>query len=106
MHTLLDRGGPVPAFIEVSDGKRHDVHLFDDIEFEPDAFFVTRTKTGVILKRRYSRPVPLGTGVGSDQTVRNRSLRKTAVSFHYYAAIKVRRAGRTLLQVDHGILWP
>ena len=33
------------------------------------AFFVTRTKTGVILKRRYSRPVPAGTGVCSDQTV-------------------------------------
>ena len=91
MHTLLDLRGPIPTFIEVSDGKRHDVHLLDDIAFEPGsfyvmdrayldferlhalhragAFFVTRTKTGVILKRRYSRPVPAGTGVCSDQTV-------------------------------------
>lgn len=91
MHTLLDMRGPIPTFIEVSDGKRHDVHLLDDIPFEPGAFyvmdrayldferlhalhragafFVTRTKTGVILKRRYSRPVPAGTGVSSDQTI-------------------------------------
>ena len=91
MHTLLDLRGPIPTFIEVSDGKRHDVHMLDDIAFEPGAFyvmdrayldferlhalhragafFVTRTKSGVILKRRYSRPVPAGTGVCSDQTV-------------------------------------
>jgi hypothetical protein len=91
MHTLLDLRGPIPTFIEVSDGKRHDVHLLDDIAFEPGAFyvmdrayldferlhalhragafFVTRTKAGVILKRRYSSPVPTGTGVRSDQTV-------------------------------------
>ncbi len=67
------------------------MHLLDDIPFEPGAFyimdrayldferlhalhragafFVTRTKAGVILKRRYSRPVSTGTGVRSDQTV-------------------------------------
>jgi IS4 transposase len=33
------------------------------------AFFVTRTKAGVILKRRYSHAVPEGTGLRSDQTV-------------------------------------
>ena len=77
MHTMLDLRGPIPTFIEVSDGKRHDVHFLDDISFEAGAFyimdrayldferlhalhragafFVTRTKAGVILKRRYSR---------------------------------------------------
>jgi len=91
MHTLLDLRGSIPTFIAVSDGKRHDVHLLDEIVAEPGAFyvmdrayldfkrlhsvhsagafFVTRTKTGVILKRRYSRAVPPGTGVSSDQTV-------------------------------------
>ena len=91
MHTLLDLRGSIPAFIAVSDGKRHDVHLLDEILAEPGAFyvmdrayldfkrlhsvhsagafFVTRTKTGVILKRRYSHTVPPGTGVSSDQTV-------------------------------------
>lgn len=33
------------------------------------AFFVTRTKTGVVLNRRYSHDVPPDTGVTSDQTV-------------------------------------
>ena len=91
MHTLLDLRGSIPTFIEVSDGKRHDVHLLDEIVAEPGAFyvmdrayldfkrlhtfhrsgafFVTRTKTGVVLNRRYSHAVPPDTGVTSDQTV-------------------------------------
>jgi len=91
MHTLLDLRGSIPTFIEVSDGKQADVHLLDDIVAEPGAFyvmdrayldfkrlhalhrsgafFVTRTKTGVVLNRRYSRVVPPDTGVTSDQTV-------------------------------------
>ena len=91
MHTLLDLRGPIPTFIEVSDGKRADVNVLDDIAFEPGAFyimdrayldfgrlhalhragafFVTRTKAGVILKRRYSRAVPAATGLRSDQTI-------------------------------------
>jgi hypothetical protein len=91
MHTLLDLRGSIPTFIEVSDGKQHDVHLLDDIVAEPGAFyvmdrayldfkrlhvfhragafFVTRTKSGVVLNRRYSRAVPPDTGVTSDQTV-------------------------------------
>ena len=91
MHTLLDLRGSIPTFIEVSDGKQHDVHMLDDIVAEPGAFyvmdrayldfkrlhvfhragafFVTRTKSGVVLNRRYSRAVPPDTGVTSDQTV-------------------------------------
>jgi Domain of unknown function (DUF4372)/Transposase DDE domain len=40
MHTLLDLRGSIPAFIAVSDGKRHDVHLLDEIVAEPGAFYV------------------------------------------------------------------
>jgi FOG: Transposase and inactivated derivatives len=91
MHTLLDLRGSIPTFIEVSDGKRHDVNLLDEIVAEPGAFyvmdrayldfkrlhafhrsgafFVTRTKTGVVLTRRYSHAVAPDTGVTSDQTV-------------------------------------
>lgn len=91
MHTLLDLRGSIPSFIEVSDGKRHDVHLLDEIVPEPGAFyvmdrayldfkrlhafhrsgafFVTRAKAGVVLSRRYSHAVPAGTGITSDQTV-------------------------------------
>jgi hypothetical protein len=91
MHTLLDLRGPIPTFIEVSEGRRHDVNILDTIVPEPasfyvmdrayvdfkrlyafhrsGAFFVTRTKRGVLLRRRYSHPVDAGTGVRSDHTV-------------------------------------
>jgi len=91
MHTLLDLRGPIPTFIEVSEGKLHDVNILDTIVPEPaafyvmdrayvdferlhvfhrsGAFFVTRTKRGVLLRRRYSHPVDTGTGLRSDHTV-------------------------------------
>ena len=91
MHTLLDLRGPIPTFIEVSEGKLHDVNVLDSIVPEPasfyvmdrayvdferlhvfhrsGAFFVTRTKRGVQLRRRYSHPVDTGTGLRSDHTV-------------------------------------
>jgi hypothetical protein len=91
MHTLLDLRGSIPTFIEVSDGKLHDVNILDEIlpeagsfyvmdrgylDFERlyalhrcGAFFVTRTKAGVLLQRRYSRAVDKTTGLRSDHTV-------------------------------------
>ena len=91
MHTLLDLRGPIPTFIEVSEGKLHDVNILDTIVPEPasfyvmdrayvdfqrlhvfhrsGAFFVTRTKRGVLLRRRYSHPIDASTGVRSDHTV-------------------------------------
>jgi hypothetical protein len=91
MHTLLDLRGSIPTFIEVSDGKLHDVNILDEIlpeagsfyvmdrgylDFERlyglhrcGAFFVTRTKAGVLLRRRYSRDVDKTTGLRSDHTV-------------------------------------
>ena len=91
MHTLLDLRGPIPTFIEVSEGKLHDVNILDILVPEPasfyvmdrgyvdferlhvfhrgGAFFVTRTKRGVLLRRRYSHPVDAGAGVRSDHTV-------------------------------------
>jgi hypothetical protein len=91
MHTLLDLRGSIPTFIEVSDGKLHDVNILDEIlpeagsfyvmdrgylDFERlyalhrcSAFFVTRTKAGILLRRRYSRAVDKTTGLRSDHTV-------------------------------------
>ena len=91
MHTLLDLRGPIPTFIEVSDGKLADVKMLDTIVPEPDAFyvmdrayvdfkrlhvfhcagafFVTRTKKGILFRRLSSRPIDASTGVRSDQTV-------------------------------------
>ena len=91
MHTLLDLRGSIPTFIEVTEGKVHDVNILDDIvpeagsfyvmdrgyvDFERlhvfqlgASFFVVRTKTGVLLRRRYSHPVDPASGVLSDHTV-------------------------------------
>ena len=91
MHTLLDLRGPIPTFIEVSEGKLHDVKILDTIVPEPasfyvmdrayvdferlhvfhrgGAFFVTRTKRGVLFRRRYSHPIDASTGLRSDHTV-------------------------------------
>jgi Transposase DDE domain len=91
LHTLLDIRGPIPAFIEVSEGKLHDVNILDAIVPEPGsfyvmdrayvdfqrlhvfqeggAFFVTRTKKGIQFRRRYSHDVDASTGLRSDRTV-------------------------------------
>src|SRR5450830_1371113 len=91
MHTLLDLHGNIPTFIRVISGDVHDVNLLDEIlpeaasfyvmdrgyiDFQrlfvftlSSAFFVVRTKSNVLLQRRYSHPVDKSTGVRSDQTV-------------------------------------
>jgi len=91
MHTLLDLHGNIPTFVSITEGKVHDVNILDEIlpeagafyvmdrgyvDFErlyvftlSSAFFVTRTKSNVVLQRRYSRPVDKRTGVRSDHTV-------------------------------------
>jgi hypothetical protein len=91
MHTLLDLHGNIPTFISITAGKVHDVNILDEIlpeagafyvmdrgyvDFErlyvfvlSTAFFVVRTKSNVLLQRRYSHPVDKTTGVRSDHTV-------------------------------------
>jgi len=91
MHTLLDLHGNIPTFISITDGKVHDVNILDEILPEAGAFyvmdrgyvdfqrlyvftlsaafFVVRTKSNVVLQRRYSHPVDKTTGVRSDHTV-------------------------------------
>ncbi|MDQ2949936.1 MAG: IS4 family transposase [Acidobacteriota bacterium] len=91
MHTLLDLHGNIPTFISITDGKVHDVNILDEIlpqagafyvmdrgyvDFErlyiftlSAAFFVVRTKSNIILQRRYSHAVDKSTGVQSDHTV-------------------------------------
>ena len=91
MHTLLDLRGSIPTFISITDGKVHDVNILDEIlpearafyvmdrgyvDFErlyvftlSSAFFVVRTKSNVVLDRRYSHAVDKSTGVRSDQSV-------------------------------------
>src|SRR5881296_523290 len=91
MHTLLDLRGNIPTFIRITEGRVHDVNILDEIMPEPgafyvmdrayvdferlffltlsSAFFVVRTKTNVLLQRRYSHKIDKSTDVRSDHTV-------------------------------------
>jgi hypothetical protein len=102
LHTLLDLRGSIPTFIGVSDGKRSDVSILDEIPPEAGAFyvmdrgyldfarlhafhragafFVSRTKADILMRRCYSRPVDKTTGLRSDQTV----VLASAVSRNHY----------------------
>ncbi len=40
VHTLLDLRGSIPAFVHISDGRVHDIHVLDMLQFEPGAFYV------------------------------------------------------------------
>jgi hypothetical protein len=92
MHTLLDLRGSIPTFVEITNGKRHDVNVLDQIlpeagsfsvldrgylDFQrlhqftrAGAFFVIRAKSGLRVRQRCSRGVEQSTGLRSDQTVR------------------------------------
>jgi len=91
LHTLLDLRGAIPAFIDISDGKLHDVNVLDMPAFEAGAFyvmdrgyvdfsrlyalhqagafFVTRAKPPMDARRVYSKVVDRTTGVICDQRV-------------------------------------
>ena len=91
MHTLLDLHGNIPTCVFISDGKLADVKILDQLVLEAgsfyvmdrgyvdferlqrfnaaSAFYVTRTKQNIQLKRRYSRAADPANGVISDQVV-------------------------------------
>ena len=91
LHTLLDLRGNIPSFIEITDGKFHEVNILDVlipeagsfyimdrgyIDFQrlywlhqSGAFFVIRAKSNLQCRRLYSRPVEKSTGLRCDQTI-------------------------------------
>ena len=91
LHTMIDLRGAIPVFIDVTDGKVHDVNVLDVLVPEPGtylimdrgyldfarlyqlqqalSFFVIRAKCNLQFRRRYSHPIDQATGVHSDQTI-------------------------------------
>ena len=89
MHTLLDLRGNIPSFIHISDGKWHEVNVFDMlvpeagafyimdrgyIDFEQlhrlhqaGSFYVIRAKSNLRFKRRYSLESDRASGIVCDQ---------------------------------------
>ena len=91
LHTLLDLRGNIPSFIEITDGKVHDVNILDELIPEPgsfyvmdrgyldfarlytfqkfSSFFVIRSKSNLKFRRLYSHPVDKSIGLKCDQTI-------------------------------------
>ena len=91
LHALMDLRGNIPSFIEITDGKLHDVNILDYlipesgsfyimdrayIDFlrlyvltQCSAFFVIRAKTNFQFRRLYSHPIDKSTGLRCDQII-------------------------------------
>jgi hypothetical protein len=91
MHTQIDLRGSIPTFIEITDGKLHDVNILDLLILEPGAFyimdrayldferlyhmdqclthFVVREKRNFDYRRLYSNKVDKSKGFKCDQTI-------------------------------------
>jgi hypothetical protein len=92
MHTQLDLRGSIPTFIDITDGKVHDVNILDLLILEPGAFyimdrayldferlyhmheclcyFVIREKHNFKYKRVYSNEVNKNLGFKCDQIIK------------------------------------
>ena len=95
MHTLLDLQGNIPAFIDVTPAKMHEIHTLDILLPEPGsiyildrgyldferlyrlqralAFFIIRSRKDFRFRRLVSRPVDPRSGLRCDQTIRLQS---------------------------------
>ena len=91
VHTLLSLRGPIPAFIDFSDGRSHDVNALDVVPIPKrsivamdrgytdwerlyaihclPAYFVIRAKDNLAFRRVASNPVKKSTGLRADQTI-------------------------------------
>jgi hypothetical protein len=91
MHTQIDLRGSIPTFIEITDGKVHDVNILDLLTIEPGAFyvmdrayldferlfhmnqcltyFVVREKRNFNFRRMYSNKVDKSKGFKCDQII-------------------------------------
>ncbi len=92
MHTQIDLRGSIPTFIEITDGKVHDVNILDLLILEPGAFyimdrayldferlyhmhqcltyFVVREKRNFDYKRVYSNDIDKAKGFKCDQVIK------------------------------------
>lgn len=91
LHTLIDLRGNIPTFIDITDGKVHDVNVLDILIPEAGAFyvmdrgyidfsrlyrlhqacsfFVLRAKKNLKARRVYSNPIDKTTGLICDQII-------------------------------------
>jgi hypothetical protein len=92
MHALLDLEGSIPVYIDVKPAKIHEIHVLDELLFQPgaiylidrgyldfrrlyrlhqsQAFFITRARKDFTFRRLSATPVDKLTGLRCDQTIR------------------------------------
>jgi hypothetical protein len=107
LHTQFDIKTEIPTYVYLSDGITHDIHVLDQLAFEPNAFyimdrgyiafdrlskidkahayFVTRSQINQSFRRLYSSAVDKSTGVLCDQTIK---LNNPIPSRHYPGKIR------------------
>ena len=91
LHTLLDLKGNIPSFISITEGRVHEVNIFDQLlpeagaiyimdrgylDFErlnslhqASSFFIVRAKANTRIRRLYSMPVDKSCGLRCDQII-------------------------------------
>lgn len=122
MHTLLDLRGNIPTFIDITEGKVHDVNILDTLIPEPGAiylldrgyidfarlfaihqagaFFVILAKSNLQSQRVYSHPIDKKTGLRCDQTI---SLANYQASKDYPE--RLRRVKKYDAEQDHSLVF-
>jgi len=110
LHTLLELRSCMPTFIQITDGKTHEVNILDEIVLESAAFyvmdkgyldfgrlyrihqaqayFVTRAKDNFNFERVYSAPVDKETGLRCDQTIKLSTYRSAKEYDQYLRRVK------------------
>ena len=110
MHTLLNLRGNIPSFIEITEAKKHDVNVLDQMPVEAGAIyimdrayldferlyqmhcrggqFIVRAKSNTKLRRLYSNKVERQQGVICDQIIV-----PTGVKTAKYYPEKLRKVG-------------
>jgi len=121
LHTLIDLRGNIPVFVDITDGKVHDVNTLDLIDFEPDAiyvmdkayidfarlyeidqckaFFVIRGKDNLKFRRVSSRKVNKTIGLKCDQTIKLTGVKTSTLYSKKLRRIKYKDAENNLLLV-------
>jgi len=119
LHTLLEVRTYIPAFIDITSGRVHDVKVMDLLVLDPGSYlvmdrgyidfarlyhldqcgvyFFIRAKENLAFRRRRSHPVLKATGVRSDQSIMLTGPKSSKLypdhlrRIHYYSAEKDKR---------------
>lgn len=129
MHTLLNLSGNIPEYLLITDGKRSDASVLDNISPLPGAYyvmdrayvdfrrlyllhslkadFVTRARSNLQYQRQYSHPAEKERGILCDQTIFLTGVQTANHYPEYLRRIKYHDAeGRTLVFLTNDFSLP